>query len=139
MNAMSTVQTDKQTLQSWFDLTDLPQPNSVQWIQMFRSIPDEQLPGPTDYYIVAVLHYDEPVSSLGTTLKLSSYGDLYIEDDLLANWMPDNIVKAFTRTPEGYLIFNGDAYEPGAILLPPLNFGFMFFVDQDILIYGATN
>lgn len=134
----NTVQTDLKEISNWFDLSNLPQPEKMQWIQRSKGIQNGQLPGPTDYYVVALLRYPQ---SLDDSVKMlfMERGDTYIEESLLEDWMPSKITESFIRTPEGYLKFNGVGYEPGEILLFPLSSGYILFIEEYIFIYGTTN
>jgi hypothetical protein len=133
-----TVQTDEQMLSRWFDLSRFPQPDSVQWAQRAIGPSSDRLPGPADYYVIAILKYTGPLADLVTQLSLSPRGDVYVEDSLLESWLPNVIVDRFVRTPEGYLKFDGTAYTPNALLVPPLSYGYILIVENYMLVYGVT-
>ncbi|PJF23436.1 MAG: hypothetical protein CUN56_00875 [Phototrophicales bacterium] len=137
MMSQSTVHTDIDSLFRWFDLSRFPEPLQVQWVQKSMAQAGSELPGPTDYYVLALLTYDEPTATLATQLNLPSRQDVYVEDSLLTDsWLPDEILTAFERTPENYLRYTGTAYT--ALLQPPLGYGYVLFIDHYVLIYGAT-
>lgn len=135
----TTVQTDKTSLNQWFDLSQFPVPTEIQWSQQAMSIShDRELPGPTDYYVIAVLTYDHTVEDMPEQLQLEMQPEVYVGDDLLEDWMPSVIADSFARTPEGYLKFTGQAYAPDQILHSPLTAGWVLFVENYIVILGAT-
>jgi hypothetical protein len=133
-----TVQTDKQVLSRWFDLSRFPPPDSVQWAQRAIGPSSDRLPGPTDYYVIAVLKYTGPLPDLAAQLHLSPGGDVYVEDSLLESWLPNVIVDRFIRTPEGHLKFDGTAYTTGSLLVSPLSYGYLLIIENYILVYGVT-
>lgn len=134
-----TIHTDADSLFRWFDLTRFPEPVSVKWVQNATAQPGGNIPSPTDYYVAAVLEYDRPTAQIATELNLATRQDVYVEDAFLDNdWMPDAIISAFGRTPEGYLRFGGTAYSTNNLLVTPLGYGYVLFIDNYILIFGAT-
>jgi len=129
--------TEIQPLARWFNLTILPQPVQAQWVQRQRGI-GGSAPGPTDFYVVAVLTYDWVAPDLATYLQLQPRDTVYAEAQLLESWMPAVIRSHFTVTPEGYLRFDGPAYKAEGVLKSPLSYGYILIVENYIFIYGAT-
>lgn len=140
-NAMSeqpSFNTSIPDLEQWFNLDQLDQPNSVMWRQITQGDTSSNLPGPTDYYVVAILEYSEDVEDLPSNLNLSTRADVYVDDSFLEDWMPNEILNSFNRSAEGYIKFDGIPHSSDGFLLPPLTYGYILFVDRYILLYGAT-
>lgn len=133
------VQTDFNELARWLDMSSLPQPEQVQWGQRIRGTLDSNLPSPTDYYIVALLTYSQSEQDKIEHISLIKRGEVYVEDSFIEDWMPSKIQDAFVRTSEGYLKFDGTAYDIGEIARSPLSSGYILFIENYVLIYGATN
>jgi len=132
------IHTDSQSLNRWIDLSRLPQPAQIQWGQQALGQSGGALPAPTDYYIVALLAYDRPTADLTEELDLASRSAVYVEDAFLQNWMPQAVLDRISRTTDGYMRCDGDAFAPGDLLLSPLTHGYVLFVENYVLIYGAT-
>jgi hypothetical protein len=131
----TTVQTDVETLSRWFNLSSFPEVVGVHWVQRQIGEGSERLPGPTDYYVVAILEFDH---LLAPEISLAPRNDVYVEDDLLESWMPTAVADRFVRTPEGYLKFDGTAYAAEGILVSPLTSGYVLVIENYLFIYGAT-
>ena len=127
------VQTDITELNQWLDLSQLPAPTEVQWTQQARS-EGQQIPGPTDYFLLAVLTYDHTIEDL----QLEKRSDLYVGDEFLLDWMPAVVLDSFERTPEGYLESTGQAYKSDSILRSPFAMGWALSVENYIVVFGTT-
>ena len=131
------VQTDSQALRRWFDVSALPPTQQVQWIQQVLGMPSS-VPGPTDYYILAVLEYDQPTAPFAEQLSLASHPDVVVSADFLRSWMPAAVVDSFAETADGNRRFTGTAYAAGELLMSPLAAGYILLVENYMVIYGFT-
>lgn len=133
----TTTNTDTASLEKYFDLSKLPKPEKVQWIQQ-SATHKGIIAGPTDYSIVAVLSYNEPTAKFKSKLSALQPEEVYVSDDFVQAWMPDAVKESFSRTPENYLKYNSQAYSSKFLLKSPLSEGWIFFEDNSIVLFGAT-
>lgn len=134
-----TARQDLQILAGYVDLTPFPTPQTVLWQQYARGMNTSNLPGPTDYYIVAILEFDQPVEPLLTELGLAvDRTGVYLAPDFMHEWFPSEIVDAFQADADGNLVLQTTAYQAMPILKSPLSYGYVFAVGNYLYIYGMT-
>lgn len=133
-----TVSGEREMLEPWFDLDTLPAPSGVQWTQRVQGTGGGLAPGPTDYVVVAVLTYDEPVEEAIASLGLEPRANITVGETLTEAWLPAALAEHIVATPEGYLRFEGAAYDAGPVLGSPLTAGYILVVDRYVVLVGFT-
>ncbi|HYD34509.1 MAG TPA: hypothetical protein VD999_00415 [Vitreimonas sp.] len=136
-NSQINVRNDKEILNQYFDLSKLPKANEVKWIQE-KPGKISMVPGPTDYAVTAVLSYEESTTPLIKGFQLKSQ-EVYVSESLLESWVPLPVRKSFIRTQENYLKYEGQGYSAQPFLKSPLSSGWILFIDNYIILFGATS
>lgn len=134
------VYTDAEALSFYFDLSQLPKPDSLQWTQKVIGASTSRLPGSTDYQVLAVLEFNElTAEQLKELLSLpTDYHSYTIPDDMLESVFPARISESFTQTTNGDLEFNGSVYNSESLLRSPLSYGNALIIENYILLFGGT-
>lgn len=131
-----TIHTDPAELQFWFDLTALPAPQSVQWVQFPAVANPSSAPGPNDYVVIALLEYDQPTAPFTAPLALAEQPGLTLESRFL-DWLPAKPRSHFVESPAGFTLQEGSAYTAGP-LLNSLGYGYVLLTGRYVILYGGT-
>ena len=107
-------------LASFRKYVNLPaEPRAVLFQTFNRS--NQRVPGPTDWYLLALLTYDQSSAS-AITQKTKQSEPMELDADEIPHWLPDSVKTSLIKTPTGYR-FPGQAYQAGSFAKSPLNDG----------------
>ncbi|MCU0496493.1 MAG: hypothetical protein MUF87_03970 [Anaerolineae bacterium] len=130
---------DASILANYLDLTAFPTSKAVLWQQYTMGTNTSNVPGPTDYYIVAILEFDQSTEPLLTSLGLAvERTGVYLAPSFIREWFPSEIINAFESDTDGNLVLQTTAYQALPILKSPFSYGYIFAVGNYLYIYGMT-
>ena len=126
------VHTDIQPLSTRFDLSRLPDPINVQWVQQVMGGGYEEsritIPGPTDYIVTAILEYDTStdmfIEQLGLEVQTPSRA-FFWED-----WMPEDLVDV----PKDQI----KVYYGNDLITCCFSLGSVWFIENYVILFGGT-
>ena len=110
-------------------------PASATWETLAMS--DPQLPGPTDWYLMALLRYSKAdLDSIARGAQPSNESAVLTTSEIRA-WFPASLKSAFTPTGGGRLRFGGQSYRANVFYKGSLHDGYFVVEPSEkaILLY----
>jgi hypothetical protein len=103
-------------------------PLAVAWETL--SMSGQGAPGPTDWYLMAVLRYKEPDLDALAKSSESTNTPPVLDSNELRPWFPQDLKAAWTAGPGGQFQLQGPAYKASAFYKGPLHDGYFAIVPK---------
>lgn len=124
-------------------LITLPAPPvEAKWTQYNLGVANSDVPGPTDYVVLAVLRYDVTTAAeIAAQLNAQPTSrEWYVDANFVRPWFPDEVKNSFVLDELSNLQkLNQPAHEPTLFAKSPLLQGYAFVVGEYVVVYLQTS
>lgn len=124
------LQTNVETLGELINLPHPPQAALWQVDKLGPASGNLRLPGPSDYYLVAVLTYEPAVMRDMQATATAKSSPVQVSEDFFKSWYPQPVRDSFEPSS---LRLRAPAYEATAFAKSPWLMGYMFFPSDETL------